>query len=262
MTGKYVPFSKSHPNNFYPTMTQDEKAKFDAAVQAEAGKLMAAQQAQFAQMMEAAMKQSLQGVDHSNDALNEARDAVRAELDAAQEARAKAEREGEKMAQEYFEGKREQFSEAAKTELLRNLTRMHLEMGAKSEDIAGWLNVPVDFVENIRVVLDRNNYSKEKPKRLQLEGNPKLRYSDSGRGGTIYFESATAKFDLWWEFAGGDALVIVDIPTVEQWETRTKLPLDQRNAVITFIGEQIVEDKISGRGSFIVGANVLTFFAG
>ena len=59
----------------------------------------------------------------------------------------------------------------------------------------------------------------------------------------------------------GEALVIVDIPTPEQWEARTKLPLAQRESTLTFIGEQIVEDKISGGGSFIIGHNVLTFYA-
>lgn len=126
-----------------------------------------------------------------------------------------------------------------------------------------WLDVPKVFVENIREVMKRNEkYRGDKPKRLRLEGNPTLRYEDSGRGGTIWFESRETRFDMWWEFAGGDALVIVDIPTEEQWEARTKLPLEQRESTLTFIGEQIVQDKIFGEGSFIIGHNVLTLYAG
>jgi hypothetical protein len=220
------------------------------------------QQAQFSKLMEKTMKESLKGVDKANAALNKERQAVIKELDAVQKLRAKAEREGEKMAQEFFEGKQKQFTEAAKTELLRDLVRMHIEVGKSNRDIAVWLDVPMKFVEDIRQLLKRvAQYSGDNSKRVRLEGNPKLRYVDMGRGGTIYYESPDAKFDMWWEFGGGNALVIVDIPTEEQWEARTKLPLDQRTKVLTFIGEQIVLDKISYNGSFIIGDNVLTFYS-
>jgi len=208
------------------------------------------------------MKDSLKGVDKANAALMKEREAVMKELDAAQAERAIAEREGDKMAQEYFEGKQKQFAEAARTELLRNLVRMHLEVGKTTRDIAVWLDVPMKFVEEIRQLLERvAKYATAKPQRLRLEGNPKLRYSDYGRGGTIYYESPDAQFDMWWEFAGGDALIIVDIPTPEHWEARTKLPLERRVQVLRFIGEQILDDKNGGTGSFITGENVLTFYS-
>ena len=240
---------------------QEEEARIAAAVQKQLEKIVMEQQKQFSKMMEKTMKDSLKGVDKANATLRKERDAVMKELDAAQKLRAKAEREGEKMAEEYFEGRQKQFTEAAKTELLRDLVRMHLEVGKSTRDIAVWLDVPMKFVDDIRELLKRvAQYAGDRPKRIRLEGNPKLRYVDMGRGGTIYYESPDARFDMWWEFAGGSALVIVDIPTEEQWVARTKLPLDQREKVLTFIGEQIVEDKIAG-GSFIIGDNVLTFYA-
>ena len=241
---------------------QAEEERIAAAVQKQLEKIMMEQQAQFFKLMEKTMQDSLKGVDKANAALNKERQAVIKELDAAQKLRAKAEREGEKMAQEYFEGKQKQFSEAAKTELLRDLVRMHIEVGKSNRDIAVWLDVPIKFVEDIRQLLKRvAQYSGDNSKRVRLEGNPKLRYVDMGRGGTSYYESPDAQFDMWWEFGGGNALVIVDIPTKEQWEARTKLPLDQRTKVLTFIGEQIVLDKLSNNGSFIIGDNVLTFYS-
>jgi hypothetical protein len=241
---------------------QEEEDRIAAAVQKQLEQIMMEQQAQFSKLMEKTMKESLKGVDKANAALNKERQAVIKELDAVQKLRAKAEREGEKMAQEFFEGKQKQFTEAAKTELLRDLVRMHIEVGKSNRDIAVWLDVPMKFVEDIRQLLKRvAQYSGDNSKRVRLEGNPKLRYVDMGRGGTIYYESPDAKFDMWWEFGGGNALVIVDIPTEEQWEARTKLPLDQRTKVLTFIGEQIVLDKISYNGSFIIGDNVLTFYS-
>lgn len=241
---------------------QEEEARIAAAVQQQLEKIVTEQQKQFSQMMEMAMKNALQGIEQTNAALIQEREAVAKELDAAKEERAKAEREGEKMAQDFFEGRQKQFTEAAKTAVLRDLVRMHLETGKTTRDIAVWLDLPESFVENIREIMTRNvQYAGDKAKRLRIKGNPTLRYADSGRGGTIWYESPDATFDMWWEFAGGDALVIVDIPTEEFWEKRTKLPLEQRENILTFIGEQIVEDKISGNGSFIIGDNMLTFYA-
>lgn len=243
-------------------MTKEEKARFDAAVKEEVEKIIFAHQQQLAQMFQTVMKNSLDGVDKTNDTLIAARNALEKELEAAKEERAKAEKEGDKMAQTYFEDKQKQFVEAARTELLRNLTLMHLEAGKTVRDIAIWLDVPKNFVENISQLRTRNaRYAINKPQRMYLAGKPKLRYVDMGRGGTIYFENQEITFDMWWEMAGGDALVILDIPTEEQWETRTKLPLERRIQTLTFIAEQIVDDQISGNGSFIIGQNVITFYA-
>jgi hypothetical protein len=187
---------------------QEEEDRIAAAVQKQLEQIMMEQQAQFSKLMEKTMKDALKGVDKANAALNKERQAVIKELDAAQKLRAKAEREGEKMAQEFFEGKQKQFTEAAKTELLRDLVRMHIEVGKSTRDIAVWLDVPMKFVEDIRQLLKRvAQYSGDNSKRVRLEGNPKLRYVDMGRGGTIYYESPDAQFDIvvgiWWRQCPG-----------------------------------------------------------
>lgn len=240
---------------------KDEQARFDAAVQTEVGKIIAAQQMQFAQMMEQAMKASLKSMDTANASLEKERVSVKKELDAAKVERLKAEKEGDKMAQAYFEGRQKQFTEAAHTELLRNLTRRHLEMGKTPRDIAAWLFVTKDFVEKIQQVVEKDAQRNPKPKRHFIEGNPTLRYDSKGRGGTIWFENIDTTFNMWWEFAGGTALVIIDIPTLGTWESRTKIPLDKRDEVLQFIGEQVVEDQTSSEGSFLIGENVLTIYA-
>jgi hypothetical protein len=221
---------------------------------------------QFSQMVQQAYQEALKGADAITANAEKVRQDALRELDAAREARRVAEAEGEKMAQDYFAKTRKQLIEATRTELLRTLVRQHLETGKTPTEICVWLDVPAEFVEDIRVVWERaarfrERGSDERPPRLKLEGNPSLRYETMGRGGTVWFESREAKFDMWWEFAGGDALAIVDIPTPDQWEARTKLPRDRREKVLTFIGEQIVEDQTGGEGSFIIGENVLTIYS-
>jgi hypothetical protein len=240
---------------------QEEEARIAAAVQERLEKIVAAQQAQFASAVENAMKEALKGVDTANKALEKERKAVEKQLDAAEKARAKAEKEGDKMADAYFAGRQKQFAEAARTELLRNLTRMHLEVGKTNRDIAVWLDVPMDFVENIRQLLQRiTAFYGDRPQRTRLEGNPKISYGNAGRGGDIRFESRETSFTMWWEFAGGDAVAIVEIPSPDTWEQRTNLPLEKRDITLQFIAEQILLHQISGKGSFIIGETVITFY--
>ncbi|HQX43291.1 MAG: hypothetical protein KA251_00445 [Saprospiraceae bacterium] len=218
-------------------------------------------QEDFSKEIEKAYKKAIKNLDSINANAEKIRNEAVEELQAAKELKNKAEQEGHKMAQEYFENARTQLIEAARTELLRDLVRKHLLEGEKIHEIAHWLNVPKEFIKEIKNVIDRNSkYNKQNMERILPDGKPKLLYVDMGRGGTIYYESSDARFDMWWEFAGGKALVILDIPTPDQWTARTGLPLSQRKKVLNYIGEQIGLDKISSGGSFIIGENVITFY--
>jgi hypothetical protein len=94
----------------------------------------------------------------------------------------------------------------------------------------------------------------------QLLGNARIRYTSDGRSGNVYFESDETTFDLWWEFAGDDALAIINIPTEKTWEAQTRLPLDKREAFLAFIAAQVIHDQASGRGTYEVSDNFLTIY--
>lgn len=98
-------------------------------------------------------------------------------------------------------------------------------------------------------------------RREALAGNPKLHVSSEGRGGTVRFESQRTRFGMWWEFAGGNALAVIGIPSVADWESHTRLPLEQRAATLRFIGEQVVALQTSGSGSFCYDDQTMTIFA-
>lgn len=242
---------------------QEQEALIAAAVEQRVAAILSEQQKQFAATLEAVMKNATGGVDKANAALEKARKAVEKELDAAKELRAKAEREGEKMATEAYEAHRNQYEEACRTELLRNLCRMHLEIGKSNRDIAVWLDVPQSFVENIRQVVHRvEQLHPDRPKRTPLEGSPKVFLTGAGRSGDLIFESRETSFAFWWEFGGYGTFLIVDVPTPDQWEARTQLPLAKRSDVLNFIGEHLVIHETHGKGSYIIGENVLTVYSG
>ncbi|MCB0532900.1 MAG: hypothetical protein H6569_05160 [Lewinellaceae bacterium] len=238
----------------------DTEARIQAEVEKRLAAAVAEQQKQFAATMEMVMKNAVGGVEQSNNALEIERKKLEKELDAARALHTKAEREGEKMALEAFDKHRKQYEEAACLQLLRNLTRMHIEVGKTTRDIAVWLDVPQEFVENIRrIVQSTEKYRSEKP-RKRLEGNPKVRLSNQGRGGTVYFESRETQFDLWWEM-GHTALIIVEVPSSEDWFVRTGLPLGRRKETLNFIGEELVLQEVAYGGSFIVGENVISIYS-
>lgn len=91
-------------------------------------------------------------------------------------------------------------------------------------------------------------------------GNARLLYSSEGRSGTVFFESDEAKFDLWWEFGGGDGLAIIDIPSEQQWTARTKLPSEKRAAILDYIAQQVIQDQASGRGTYEISDNYLMIY--
>ena len=182
-----------------------------------------------------------------------------AELDAAREIHAKAERDASIQIQHYFKGMQVQFMETAQKELLLNLTRQHLESGKKAEEISYWLNLPLSFVEEIQEVIQRKR--KLFPaKSKNMENNPALEYQNEGRGGSVIFKNDKTRFSMWWEFGGDDVVAFVNIPVEDEWENYTQLPLSERKSTLTFIGEQIVRDQLSGNGTYIIGQDVITFY--
>ena len=120
----------------------------------------------FAKQMEKAFKDALKQSDKIVEDANKIYKKAEEELDAAKEARRIAESTGEKMADEFYEGKRKEFIEATRTELLRNLARKHIELGKTNHEISLWLDVEQKFVQKIREVVERvAKFHGEKPNR-------------------------------------------------------------------------------------------------
>jgi len=96
--------------------------------------------------------------------------------------------------------------------------------------------------------------------RHREQNAPEVRYTSSGRSGTVHYVSKEASFDMWYEFAGGDALAIIKIPTPAEWETETKMALSRRQDVLTFIGQQVVKDQ-THNGSFTIEDDYITIYS-
>ncbi len=243
--------------------SEESKLQFEQAVRREAERLIAEQQAHFSSQMEQAIHKSLTGVERARKELEEAQAKVHVEYDALQALHAKTEQEGEKLVDAYFENRRKALLEYSITDFLRKLVRDHLEAGRSKQDICRWLQVELKFVEDVEAVFLRVRKLHPKPDadfQNIIGPGAKLRYTSEGRGGTIWFENDQTQFDMWWEFGGGDALALIDIPSPEKWEERTKIPLEKREEVLNFIARQVVEDKTYGESAYLIGNNVITIY--
>jgi hypothetical protein len=87
-----------------------------------------------------------------------------------------------------------------------------------------------------------------------------LTYEDMGRGGTIRFVSARHRFSMWWEFAGGEAIVLVGLPNARVWEQETGISFAAREEVVRFIGDRVLRDKIGSSGRWTWSDPTLTFY--
>ncbi|MEO6284348.1 MAG: hypothetical protein ABIN80_04165 [Dyadobacter sp.] len=56
---------------------------------------------------------------------------------------------------------------------------------------------------------------------------------------------------MWYELAMPPGVLDIAIIEPRYWEGRTKKPLTEREAILRFIGQQVINDKLSGDGYFI-----------
>lgn len=214
----------------------------------------------FSKQMEKAFKDALKQADAITENARQVQKQAEAELDAAREARSVAETTGEQMANEYYEGKCKEFAEFYRTELLRNIARHHIEVGKSNHEISLWLLVEQRFVQNIRDVVERVKiYRPVPPMRKPLEGNPRVVIGEDRDGRFISFDSLEGKFEMWVEFGLGSS-VLIGVPNPEYWEAKTGIPFERRERVLTYIAEYVIDEKMGGQGSFLIGADVVSVF--
>lgn len=195
---------------------------------------------QYAQMMQKMMADSLAAAD-------QARDAALAELATAQEERRLLEEKADQVVAERLSKERSAIAESVRQQLWRDIAGRMLQDGMEVEQIAAWLEVEPAFVERLRAKAD------------PVPANPsgaRLEYQEMGRGGVIYYHEKEAKLTFHYEFGAGDALVLIFVPTKQEWEAATGLELGRRDEILHYLGQQVVRDKAAGH-EYRIGGNIL-----
>ncbi len=71
----------------------------------------------------------------------------------------------------------------------------------------------------------------------------KLSYSGNFRGGTITYSDGEYTIDFYHEMGGGNCKMYIDIPTEDQWEIKTHVPLSERKEILEFVAERVQRDQ-------------------
>ena len=72
---------------------------------------------------------------------------------------------------------------------------------------------------------------------------PNLQYFNQGREGFLIYKDDQSEIKFYYEFGGGDCIVIIFVPTTEEWTGKTNRPLADRQPVLTFVAEQSIKDQ-------------------
>ena len=112
-----------------------------------------------------------------------------------------------------------------------------LEKGMRATDVAALLDLPDAQVKSLTRQL-----------RIHMidQKDARITYENAGRGGYILVSWNQITNRFYWEFGGGNALAIIDIPTSDHWEKQTSWPAAKRTELLEFIARQVIEDQASG----------------
>lgn len=75
---------------------------------------------------------------------------------------------------------------------------------------------------------------------------PKVTITEEGRSGSVLYEEAGHRICGWWEFAGGDAIAIVNMGSAQEWRSGQAWAVERRAEVLRFIAEEVVRQKATG----------------
>lgn len=70
--------------------------------------------------------------------------------------------------------------------------------------------------------------------------------TEEGRSGSVMYTEASGSISGWWEFAGGDALAIVNVGSANEWKHGHPWAVERRAAILRFVADEVIRQKASG----------------
>ncbi|MCW5897897.1 MAG: hypothetical protein KIT10_01400 [Flavobacteriales bacterium] len=206
-----------------------------------------------------AMRAALATLDNAREELAREQQATIAERDALRELRQQAEREGERLAQAWFDERRAQFTRHARYEAILSLAMKHLAAGQREDEVARWLDADANLMAHAAKLVQRRADDR---KPLPAPHHATLSYTSQGRGGTVHYRDDRTSFSLWWEFAVEPAVAIIGVPNRAAWENTTGLPVEERDATLGWIAHRALLDQVPGGGLYRVAEDHITLYGG
>jgi len=93
-------------------------------------------------------------------------------------------------------------------------------------------------------------------------GGVKIWYDKQGRSGYVWYQSPETKFSMYYELGGGDCLFGLSVPSPQDWEKITGLPVERREEVLQYVGRQVIRDEANnGSATFKIEGNWLNIYS-
>ncbi len=163
--------------------------------------------------------------------------AAAAALQAARQQLAENERDAVQILQDYTTKHRARLKENLRKEMAEEIAERLLEKGEPVHVVAALLELADWSLQSIAQCLGHRKVG---------SADAWLRYDESGRSGYVILHHGRVVHRFSYEFAGGSALAVIDVPTAGYWEANTGLPLEEREEILAFVGAQVVADRAPG----------------
>ncbi len=75
---------------------------------------------------------------------------------------------------------------------------------------------------------------------------PRVTITEEGRSGSVVYEEEGQRIGGWWEFAGGDAIAIVNMGSAEEWRHGQAWAVERRSGILRFVAAEVVRQKAGG----------------
>jgi hypothetical protein len=75
---------------------------------------------------------------------------------------------------------------------------------------------------------------------------PRVIITEEGRSGSVIYEEQGRRITGWWEFAGGDAVAIVNMGGADAWRNSHPWAAGRRTEVLRFVADEVVRQKAGG----------------
>ena len=69
--------------------------------------------------------------------------------------------------------------------------------------------------------------------------------TEEGRSGSVSYQEGDHRITGWWEFAGGDAVAIVNMGSASEWTHGHPWAVERRAAILRFVADEVVRQKAS-----------------
>lgn len=66
---------------------------------------------------------------------------------------------------------------------------------------------------------------------------------------------------MYWEYGGGNCVVSINVPSIQEWESLTGLPIHRREETLHLIGRRVAKEQTNnGSGFYKIEGNYINIY--